>query len=137
MKKNSKLNQKNNSMPDVYEVSIGKIFNAANLIPVEYKHSAKFYQDGLDPLEYERHRLANIPTDWLMQDKRIPAIKADSLLELEQGKKQYINHLFSIQSIIDLQRAEILRAQDLITRLDEEIAGYDSEIERLRALVKK
>lgn len=124
-----------NGMPDMHEVTLSKIFSSADLVPVEYKHTAKFYADGFDPLEYERQRLAGMPADWLMQDKRIPAIKADSHHEIEIGKRQFINHTYTIQTIVDLQRGEIVHAQDTMSRIDDEIAEYDAEIKRLQALV--
>lgn len=126
-----------NGMPDMHEVTLSKIFRSADLVPVEYKHTAKFYSDGLDPLEYERQRLAGMPADWLMKDKRVPAIKADSRREIEIGKRQYINHTYTIQTIVDLQRGEFVHAQENMSRIDDEIAGYEAEIERLKALTEK
>ena len=126
-----------NGMPDMHEVTLSKIFSSADLVPVEFKHTAKFYADGQDPLEYERQRLEGLPADWLMKDKRIPAIKADSRLEIEIGKRQYINHTYTIQTIMDLQRGDIVHAKDTILKIDDEIAGYDAEIERLQSLANE
>lgn len=120
-------------LPELHEVTLNKILEAASLVPVEYKHTVKFYEDGLDPLAYERKRLQGKPVDWLLQDKRIPAIKADSQLEIEIAKRQYINHLYSIETISDLQNGLIVHVDDMERRLDEEIAAYDREIQALRA----
>lgn len=124
-----------NGMPDMHEVTLNKIFRSADLVPVEYKHTAKYYADGLDPLEYERQRLEGMPADWLMKDKRVPAIKADSRREIEIGKRQYINHTYTIQTIMDLQRGELVHAQENVARIDDEIAGYDAKIEKLKTLI--
>lgn len=128
-----KTNENIDGMPETHEVTLSKILDVASLVPVEYKHTAKFYEDGFDPLAYERLRLQGLPTDWLMKDKRIPAIKADSRRETEIAKRQYINHLYTVETIIDLQNGMIVHVDDLILRLDEEIAAYDKEIQALRA----
>lgn len=128
-----KTNENIDGMPETHEVTLSKILDVASLVPVEYKHTAKFYEDGFDPLAYERLRLKGLPTDWLMKDKRIPAIKADSRRETEIAKRQYINHLYTVETIIDLQNGMIVHVDDLILRLDEEIAAYDKEIQALRA----
>jgi|GEM_PF-2465812 len=120
-------------MPETHEVTLNKILDTASLIPVEYKHTAKFYEDGLDPLAYERQRLQGFPADWLMKDKRIPAIKADARREIEIAKRQYINHLYTVETIVDLQNGLIVHVDDMIRRVDEEIAYYDREIQKLRA----
>lgn len=124
-------------MPETHEVTLNKILDVASLIPVEYKHTVKFYEDGLDPLAYERQRLQGIPVDWLMKDKRIPAIKADTRREIEIFKRQYINHLYTIETIEDLQNGIIAHVDDMTLRLDEEIAAYDKEIQMLRAHLNK
>ncbi len=120
-------------MPETHEVTLNKILDTASLIPVEYKHTAKFYEDGLDPLAYERQRLQGLPADWLMKDKRIPAIKADARREIEIAKRQYINHLYMVETIVDLQNGLIVHVDDMVRRVDEEIAYYDREIQKLRA----
>lgn len=124
-------NENITGMPDMHEVTLTKIFPHADLVPIEYKHTEKFYLDGLDPLTYERERLKGLPADWLMKDKRIPAIKADSQMEIEIGKRQFENHLYTIRTIVDLQNGDIAHAQCMIASLDEELAVYDSEIKRL------
>lgn len=124
-----------NGMPDTHEVTLRKAFDTADYTPVEYRHTEKFYEDGLDPLSYEKRRLDGMSTSWLMQDKRIPAIQADSRREIRIGERQYINHIYTIQTIIDLQRGDVVHAQDTISRIDEEIAAYDAEEERLNALM--
>lgn len=68
-----------------------------------------------------------------MKDKRIPAIKADTRREIEIAKRQYINHLYTVETIVDLQNGIIVHVDDLTNRLDEEIAAYDKEIQMLRA----
>lgn len=120
-------------MPQTHEVTLNKILEVASLVPVEYKHTAKYYEDGYDPLNYERKRLEGLPADWLMQEKRVPAILADTHLEIEIAKRQKINHLYTIQTLVDLQRGVIKHVDDMVTRLDEEIAGYEQEIEALRS----
>lgn len=119
-------------MPETHEVTLNKILDVASLVPIEYKHTAKFYEDGLAPLTYERQRLMGLPADWLMKDKRIPAIKADTRREIEIAKRQYINHLYTIETIEDLQNGMIVHVNDMISRLDEEISDYDKEIQSLR-----
>lgn len=120
-------------MPETHEVTLNKILDVASLVPIEYKHTVKFYEDGLDPLAYERQRLKGLPADYLMMDKRVPAIKADTRSEIEIAKRQYINHLYTIETIVDLQNGMIVHVDDLTDRLDEEIAAYDKEIQTLRA----
>lgn len=114
-------------MPEMHEVTLTKIFPHADLVPVEYRHTSKFLLDGADPLSYERERLKGLPADWLMKDKRIPAIKADSFMEIEIGKRQSCNHNYSIQTIVDLLNGDIARADEMILRLDKEIADYEAE----------
>lgn len=123
-------------MPEMHEVTLTKSFHHADLVPVEYKHTMKFYEDGVDPLTYERERLKGLPADWLMKDKRIPAIKADSYREIEIGRRQFINHNYSIQTIIDLLNGDIARANEMISRLDKEIAAYTEEENKLLSLKK-
>ena len=123
-------------MPEMHEVTLTKSFPHADLVPIEYKHTVKFYEDGSDPLAYERERLKGLPADWLMKDKRIPAIKADSYREIEIGRRQFINHNYSIQTIIDLLNGDIARAADMISRLDREIAAYTEEENKLLLLKK-
>lgn len=123
-------------MPEMHEVTLTKNFPHADLVPVEYKHTVKFYEDGLDPLAYERERLKGLPADWLMKDKRIPAIKADSHLEIEIGKRQFDNHLYTIRTIVDLQNGDIARAEDTIHRVDAELSDYEAEINNLKSLSK-
>lgn len=118
-------------MPEMHEVTLTKSFPHADLVPVEYKHTTKFYEDGLDPLTYERERLKGLPADWLMKDKRVPAIKADSYREIEIGRRQFFNHKYSIRTIIDLLNGDIARANDMILRLDKEIAAYTEEENKL------
>lgn len=120
-------------MPETHEVTLNKILDVASLVPIEYKHTVKFFEDGLDPLAYERQRLQGLPADWLMKDKRVPAIKADTRREIEIAKRQYINHLYTVETIVDLQNGMIVHVDDLTDRLDEEIAAYDKEIQILRA----
>lgn len=114
-------------MPEMHEVTLTKSFPHADLVPIEYKHTVKFYEDGIDPLTYERERLKELPADWLMKDKRVPTIKADSYREIEIGRRQFINHNYSIKTIIDLLNGDIARANDMISRLDREIATYSEE----------
>lgn len=123
-------------MPEMHEVTLTKSFPHADLVPVEYRHSLKFNENGLDPLTYERERLKGLPADWLMKDKRIPAIKVDSYREIEIGRRQFINHNYSIQTIIDLLNGDIARANDMILRLDKEIAEYTAEENKLLSLKK-
>jgi len=120
-------------MPETHEVTLNKILDVASLVPIEYKHTVKFYEDGHDPLTYERQRLKGLPVDWLMKDKRIPAIKADSRGEIEIAKRQYINHLYTVETIKDLQNGMIVHVNDMIARLEEEISIYDKAIQKLRA----
>lgn len=122
-----------NGMPEAHEVTLNKILEVASLIPVEYKHTVKFCEDGRDPLAYEKQRLQGLPADWLMKDKRIPAIKADTHREIEIAKRQYINHLYTIDTIEDLQNGVFVHVDDMIGRLDEEIAAYDHELQQIRA----
>lgn len=68
-----------------------------------------------------------------MKDKRIPAIKADARREIEIAKRQYINHLYTVETIVDLQNGLIVHVDDMVRRVDEEIAYYDREIQKLRA----
>ncbi len=119
-------------MPGTHEVTLNKILDVASLVPVEYKHTVKYYEDGCNPLDYERQRLQGMPADWLMKDRRIPAIKADTRREIEISKRQYINHLYTIETIEDLQNGIIVHVDDMTSRLDEEIAAYDMEIKTLR-----
>lgn len=132
--KRKKRKENISGIPDMHEVTLTKIFPHTDLLPIDYKHTKKFYLDGLDPLTHERERLKGMPADWLMHEKRIPAIKADSHLEIELGKKQLSNHLYTIQTIVDLQNGDIAHAQCMIASLEEEIAGYDAEISRLSVL---
>ena len=122
-----------NGMPETHEVTLNKILDAASLIPIEYKHTVKFCEDGSDPLGDERRRLQGVPADWLMKDKRIPAIKADTRMEIEIAKKQYINHLYTIETITDLQNGVLVHVDEMIARVNEEIAAYDKEIQTLKA----
>lgn len=132
-----KNEQKNISgMPETQEITLNKILNAASLVPIEYKYSAKFIEDGTDPLNYEKQRLKGLPADWLMKDKRVPAIKADSRREIELAKRQYINHLYTVDTINSLQEGLVVHVDDMINRLDEEINGYENEITALRARIK-
>ena len=126
-------NEKIDGMPETHEVTLNKILDVASLVPIDYKHTVKFYEDGHDPLTYERQRLKGLPVDWLMKDKRIPAIKADSRGEIEIAKRQYINHLYTVETIKDLQNGMIVHVNDMIARLEEEISIYDKEIQKLRA----
>lgn len=128
-----KTNETIDGMPETHEVTLNKILDVASLVPIEYKHTVKFYEDGLDPLAYERQRLQGLPADWLMKDKRVPAIKADTRREIEIAKRQYINHLYTVETIVDLQNGMIVHVDDLTDRLDEEIAACDREIQKLRA----
>lgn len=128
-----KTNEKIDGMPETHEVTLNKILDVASLVPIEYKHTVKFYEDGHDPLAYERQRLQGHPADWLMKDKRVPAIKADTRREIEIAKRQYINHLYTVDVIEDLQNGMVVHVDDMTARLDEEISGYDKEIQKLRA----
>ena len=128
-----KTSENIDGMPETHEDTLNKILDVASLVPIEYKHTVKFYEDGLDPLAYERQRLQGLPADWLMKDKRIPAIKADTRREIEIAKRQYINHLYTVETIVDLQNGMIVHVDDLTDRLDEEIAAYDKEIQMLCA----
>lgn len=133
-----RINHENiTGMPQMHEVTLTKIFPHADLVPIEFKHTQKFYDDGANPLEYERERLKGLPTDWLMKDKRIPAIKADSQREIELAKLQRINHTYTIQTIIDLERGDIAHSEEMISRISTEIKRYEAEEERLRALMKR
>lgn len=131
-----KTKENMNGMPASQdEVSLDKILHSADYVPLPYRHSEKFYNDGLNPLEAEKQRLLKMPADWLLKDMRIPSIKADSLQEIELGKKQYVNHLYSISSIMDLTRGDICLARENLKRIDEEISDYDSEIKKLKNLM--
>lgn len=132
-----KTNEKIDGMPETHEVTLNKILDVASLVPIEYKHTVKFYEDGHDPLAYERQRLQGHPADWLMKDKRVPAIKADTRREIEIAKRQYINHLYTVETIEDLQNGIAVHVDDMLSRVDEEIAFYDKEIQKLRAHIDK
>lgn len=120
-------------MPEIHEVTLNKILDVASLVPIEYKHTVKFYEDGLDPLAYERQRLQGLPADWLMKDKRVPAIKADTRREIVIAKRQYVNHIYTVDVIEDLQNGMMVHVDDMLSRVDEEIGFYDKEIQKLRA----
>lgn len=102
-----------------------------------YYYSNKFVEDNDDPYKYETERLKNLPVDPLMSEKRIPAIKADSQLEIEHARRQYIEHISALSNNDDLCHSLTIRITDLIDRIDEEIAGYDEEIEKLREKVRE
>lgn len=110
-----------------------------DVLPVAdcYYYSNKFVKDNDDPYKYESERLKNLPVDPLMSEKRIPAIKADTQLEVEVARKQYIEHLSSLSNNEDLCRSLIIRITDLLDRVNEEIAEYDAELEKLKEKVKE
>lgn len=106
-------------------VSIQKKLPAGNVTPIEYVHSKRFIQDGKDPLTFERERLSHTKADWLLREKRVPAIEADTNREIKEGQRQFIEHISSCYKIIDVENGELHSAYGMREIVEQEIAGYD------------
>lgn len=117
--------KKNVNQTEENIISLQKNLNAANATPVAYKHTEKFIEDGRDPLTFERERLKNNKVDWLLRKKRVPAIEADTLLEIEEGKRQFAEHITSCQKIIDIESGELQCVYDMKEVVQKEIADYE------------
>lgn len=128
-------NKKKNT--DENTISLQKKLNAANATPIAYKHTEKFIEDGKDPLTVERERLKNNKVDWLLREKRVPAIEADTHLEIEEGKRQFAEHITSCQKIIDIESGELQCVYDMKDVVQKEIAGYEKLYEELIENSKK
>lgn len=106
-------------------ISLHKNLNSANATPISYKHTKKFIEDGKDPLTFERERLKNNKVDWLLREKRVPAIEADTKLEIEEGKRQFAEHVATCQKIIDIESGELQCVKDMKEVIKKEIDDYE------------
>ena len=123
--------------PDGQTVSVKKLFEFASLEPIPFKHTEKFIEDGVNPLEAERQRIKDKSVDWLLAKMRDPGIKADTRLEIEEGKRQHTEHIYNCQTIVDKANGEFKRALKLRENIENEIAEYDRMKDELITNSKK
>lgn len=113
-----------------------KNFPTADKSFASLRHTDEFLRAGIDPLADEEQIIAGMPADWLLMGMREPAIRAEGNKEIVHGKEEVANALLAIQILLDKQRGEYARAEEMLSRIDDEIAGYDRKLEELRALSK-
>ena len=123
--------KKENNKAENTTISLQKNLNSANATPIAYKHTEKFIEDGRDPLNAEREHLKNNKVDWLLREKRIPAIEADTYLEIEAGKRQFTNHISSCRQIIEIESGELQCVNDMKEIVQKELAGYEKLYDEL------
>ena len=102
-----------------------KSLKSASLEPVPYKHTEKFIKDGDNPLDFERERISHKSVDWLLKEQRVPAIMADTKLEIEDGKRQYADHIYVCREVLDLEKGELQCVFDMKEAVQKEIEEYD------------
>ena len=123
--------------PDGELVPLRKSLQSASLEPIPYKHTDKFKKDGEDPLSFERERISHKTVDSLHKEQRIPAIEAETRLEIEDGKRQYTDHVYACRKVLDIEKGELQRVNDMKDTVAREIAEYDKMSEELLANSKK
>ena len=123
--------------PEGIFVPLTKSLPSAGLEPISYQHTAAFLEDGADPLNFERERLSHKKVDWLLYEQRVPAIMADTLREIEAGKRQFVEHIYVCRKLIDIEKGELRRTLDMKETVQREIAEYDRLYEELIANSKK
>lgn len=126
-----------NDMLNTNEETFKKVFPVGDITPLDYEFSEKFVRDGKDPLSEERKLIRNAPVDWLLQDKRTAAIKADSLEEMSFARRQYFKHICAVESIARIQHGNEVVAEEKLQQIEEEIASYEKRINELEALRNK
>ena len=126
-----------NSKPTEINEKLTKInpfyIPSANLHLLPYEHTERFVNAGKNPLEDERKLLetGNEKVDWLLACKRLPSIKADTLVELRQAAAQMAENDNSIEAIINKEIGEVAKVKLFLNYLDEEILEYEKQIEEL------
>lgn len=116
------------------EVDLQKKIISANYTPIDYQHTATFARYIANPLDDERKTVKPMNLDAYNKGWRDTAIQADSKLEISCGKTQFINHMSVIKKIIDLQKGEIKRAQEIKEKLKTDLEECVSEIDRINAI---
>ena len=108
-----------------------KIIKALNYTPVDYNHSDKFLNDGQDPVEEARKKLAGTNLDNLCDTMLDPSIDADTLNENVYGKQQRIHHINTILQLTDSALEEAVKAPFLRTVLMDDREKLVQEREKL------
>ena len=111
--------------PDGEMVPLRKKLQSASLEPIPYEHTEKFKKDGENPIDMEREMLSHKSVDWLLKEQRVPSIEADTKLEIENGKRQYSDHIYACRKVLDLERGELRLVYDMKETVQKEIKEYD------------
>lgn len=130
------IKRKRNYVIEKSSLEINTYLPSFNLRCKPYIHSKKFIKDGKNPEMDEMKRLKKYHNiDDLHTDLRKNAIHADTNREITYLKAQYTDHISDIPKIVAMCESDLAAAETNLKLVNEEIAEYEKEIERLQSLL--